>query len=464
MAFVRKRRLYESLPIWIQRSVQLVPFRWLAGRAYREVLARGPRFEHAGREEILAHRERALGDLLRFAVEQVPAYRDLRGTVDRLPPAEALQAFPLLAKEDLQERLQQHLPRDFERIPHYEITTGGTSGNQLRIFVDDASQAMEHAFVHRLWARVGYTPRSRKATFRGVPFPDLRPGVYWRHNPINSELQFSPFHMNDSTLPAYVEMLRRYEPTFFHGYPSAIEYLARYVLRNEIRLPPLRAALLVSEGCSSSQREVVEAAFHTRVFSFYGLSERTVQAGECELNTAYHVVPDYGHAEILREDGTACEEGESGEIVGTGFLNRSLPLIRYRSADWATRLAPDCDCGRSWDRFSDVEPHRRQELLVTRSGGRFSLAAINMHGPVFDKVERFQYVQERPGECELRAVVAPGFAESDLRAIEQAYAEKVAGELDVRVRIVEEIPLTERGKLCMLVSTLPESEGADAAP
>ena len=150
------------------------------------------------------YQERELGRVLRFAVDQVPAYRHLRPVVERHKPYEAIRAFPLLDKDTVQARQADYLPRDFQKIPHYETTTGGTSGNQLKIYVDDCSQSVELGFMHRQWLRVGYTPRQRKATFRGVSFPNLKPGVFWQHNPIYNELQFSPFHMSQANLAAYV--------------------------------------------------------------------------------------------------------------------------------------------------------------------------------------------------------------------------------------------------------------------
>src|SRR5690606_5082270 len=111
-----------------------------------------------------------LAKVLGFAVREVPAYRRLKNAVERYRPLDALKEFPVLEKDDVQRRPEEFLPASFERIPHYETATGGTSGNQLKIFLDDDSQSVEMAFMHRQWARVGYSPRHRKATFRGVPF------------------------------------------------------------------------------------------------------------------------------------------------------------------------------------------------------------------------------------------------------------------------------------------------------
>jgi phenylacetate-coenzyme A ligase PaaK-like adenylate-forming protein len=179
MTFVAKRRVYESLPAPAKRLAGLIPFFVLAGRAYRETCGRLRRFDEAGPAEIRAFQESRLAEILEFAVSEVPAYRPLRSAVARLKPFEALAAFPLLDRDTLLERREEYLPRNFHRIPHYAVTTGGTGGRQLSLFVDDCSQSVEMGFMHRLWLRVGYTPKHRKATFRGVPFPNLGPGVFW---------------------------------------------------------------------------------------------------------------------------------------------------------------------------------------------------------------------------------------------------------------------------------------------
>lgn len=454
MAFLARRKAYESLPAVLKTPVGLLPFSWVAGPAYRRTLRRGERFERASRGDVLAYQERALGEMLDFATSEVPAYRGFRPAVERLNPFEALKAFPLLDKETVQRRRQDFLPASFADIPHYEIATGGTSGEQLRLYVDDASQSIEMAFVHRLWARVGYTPRSRKATFRGVPFPRLRPGVYWQPNPVYNELQFSPFHMSEATLGRYVDRLIGYAPYYLHGYPSAIDMLAEYILRHDLshRIPRVRGALLASEAVGDAQRTRIEQAFDTRVFPLYGHSERLIMAGECEVVRAYHHFPDYGILEIVAENGAPCEsEGERGELVGTGILNRSMPLIRYRTGDYATRAEPSCACGRSWDRFTDVEGRWKHDMLDGETGARISVTALNMHGSVFQRVSRFQYYQARPGQCTIRVVAAPGFSDADQQRIERAYRAKAGDEIDFTVEEVDEIPLTDRGKLRLLV-------------
>ncbi len=464
MSFALKRRIYEALPVAAQRLVRLVPFARLAGRPYRRTVARARWFQTASAEQIRAWQSRRLGRMLAFVVDQVPAYRSLRSTVHRLAPLEALRAFEPIDKQTLQANLPAYLPRDLDRIAHYHASTGGTSGNQLDLLLDNDSHAIETGFLHRQWARVGYRPGARKATFRGVDFSHRRKGDFWQENPVYNEVQFSPFHMGEQTLDAYVEELRRVRPAYYHGYPSALDILAEYVLRNGIALPPARAALLGSEGATPAQRDRIGQGLGCRVYSWYGHSERVVLAGECEYSDAYHVIPDYGIFELLDPDSRPCRPGQSGEIVGTGLGNFSMPLVRYRTEDFATLAEGPCRCGRHWHRIRDVRGRWRQDMIVGAGGERISIAALNMHGPMFARVIRYQYFQDRPGVCVIRLMVGPDFGPDDRAAIARAYQQKVQGAVRIETEIVDEIPLTARGKLRLLDSRLSDPGASGNVP
>ena len=434
-----------------------VPFSMIAGKEYREVYHRGDWFDQASREEILAYQERALGRLLRHATMEVPAYFFLRSVVEKFNPLEALSAFPFLEKEELQKDPERYLSRNLDHTPCYETSTGGTSGNQLRFYLDDHSQSMETGFMHRQWKRVNYKAKDKKAVFRGVSFDNLKPNVFWQENPIYNEIQFSPFHMSDSNLESYLFEFIRYQPKFVHGYPSAVEIFADYILRNNKTklIPKVQAVLLGSEDTTDQQRRIIERGLGARVFSWYGLSERVALGGECEKNSSYHLMPDYGYVEIIKEDGSLCyEEGDEGEIVGTNLFNFSMPFIRYKTGDWAKRLSAECECGRNWDRITEVKGRWKKEFVVGSSGAKISTAALNMHGDLFNSVQRFQYFQDKPGKMVIKILPKKEFSNSSQELIESAYKKKVGDELQVKIRIVDDIPLTKRGKVKMLDSRI----------
>jgi phenylacetate-CoA ligase len=452
--FALKRLLYERSPRLAKRCVRQVPFGWLAGRAYREVRSRDAWIKHSSADERLAFQRQALQVLLIDATTNVPAYHSLREAVAELEPEAALAQFPLLNKAILKSDFDNYVSTAGAKYRTWTSTTGGTTGDQLHFVLDDAAQSREMGFIHRLWSQVGYTAQCRKATFRGVEFRSLREGCYWQENPIYNEFQFSPFHISEETVPAYLKQLRRYKPEYVHGYPSAITLVAELLARSGETLP-VRAVLLGSESVFPEQREQIQQAFEGDILSWYGHSERLILAGECEETDTYHAIPDYGWLEIVDEEGQPVADGESGELVGTGFWNRAMPLIRYRTGDRARRLPRECACGRSYLRFDNVEGRWQQEYVIGRNGAKISVAALNMHGPFYDRVLRYQYFQSQPGQLELRILPGEGFGEADVRALHQAFQNRVTDELVVAVKVVDEIPLTARGKLRRLIQEIP---------
>jgi len=93
--------------------------------------------------------------------------------------------------------------------------------------------------------------------------------------------------------------------------------------------------------------------------------------------------------------------------------------------------------------------------VIGKNGSRISLAALNTHGPFFDNVMRYQYYQNQRGLMELRLMVAEGFSEQDVRLIIEAFRRKTGEELDIKPTVVDEIPLTGRGKLRRLIQEIP---------
>ncbi|MBN2312748.1 MAG: phenylacetate--CoA ligase family protein [Sedimentisphaerales bacterium] len=450
---------YQNAPLFARKMVCRLPYRFLVGNGYRRTLRLCEKLDKMSRAEIQCFQQAQLSDLLQFAVEEVPFYHRFRRAVERFNPFDALKEFPLLSKKIVQENTEALIPKSLDRIPHHPGTTGGSSGNQLEYLEDDSTYAREMGYMLSQWKRVGYTPRHKKATFRGVPFRRITDSSFWQENPIHNELQFSPFHMSETNLHYYIQKIIEYKPQFFHGYPSALDIVAEYILRHELtpRLPRVKAVLLASESCSEAQRQRIEAAFRARAYSWYGHSERIILGGECETSRCYHAFPTYGILEILDENGEPCNTGQCGEIVGTGFLNRSMPLIRYRTDDFAVREPSECKCGRGWDRFSNVQGRWTLEgSILGRSGARISAAAINMHGDMFKNVVRYQYYQEKRGELEIRLIPNNRFSESDREKIRSSHEEKLWGEVRVNVVNVKHIPLTKSGKQRRIIRVCKE--------
>ena len=153
--------------------------------------------------------------------------------------------------------------------------------------------------------------------------------------------------------------------------------------------------------------------------------------------------------------------GRRGEIVGTGFINTVMPFIRYRTGDWATYVGDRCDaCGREHIVIRDIRGHRIQEVLIAADGSEISWTALNMHDDTFIRVRQFQFSQETPGQAVLQIVPADGFGEEDVERIYRNLGRKFNGQLAFKIRRVNAISLSARGKTIYVDQQIPQAKRA----
>jgi phenylacetate-CoA ligase len=307
---------------------------------------------------------------------------------------------------------------------------------------------MEWAFMVAQWSRVGYQPGDKRVTFRDSDLLKNKNAPIVS-NPVYNEVLCSPFRLSDDCLIEYVELLKRMRPKFLRGYPSVLTVLAHFIEDNRIAyLAPLTALLCASEEVTSMQREYLERVFRTRLYSWYGMSEKVVLAGECEQSGNYHCFPQYGITEVLDGSGNVSSQvGGAGEIVGTGFLNRVMPFIRYRLDDRASIVDDHCSaCGRQHQLLSTVRGHHVQDDIVGKSGLRISMMAINVHDDTFAGVRQFQFHQREPGKVYLYLRVGAGFDEERRQLILKTLTRKTGDDIDYQIQIVDHIEQTGLGK------------------
>ena len=197
---------------------------------------------------------------------------------------------------------------------------------------------------------------------------------FWRKNWVMRNTLFSSYHISERNLGAYVDELKKIEPVFIDSYPSAIFSIGKFLLDRGIEagIAP-KAIITSSETLLDNQREVIEKAFHSRVFDQYGSAEMVGFINQCEKGS-YHINPEYGIVEIIKEDGEPAKDGEPGELVCTGFVNSTMPLIRYKTGDSAIAcedmmpLWEGISCGEVNPR-SDGRLHCDSRWEIYRSAG-----------------------------------------------------------------------------------------------
>jgi len=438
----------------LRKFLYLIPIEnRLGGKNFTDMYNFLKESENWNKKKLKEYQKKQLQQLLDHAVKHIPFYSDIKLTSS--DPFENLEKFPIIEKGTIKDNIGKFRANNVSEKNIYKVSTGGTSGNPLEFYLDNSTYGKEWAFVMTAWRRVGFIPGDKVVSFRGVEFKKADKGVFWQDNPFYNLLEMSPFHMSEENLSEYVKKIKKFKPKYLHGYPSAISILAHYVDETEVQFPSITAVLAISENIYPGQRQLIEGAFKTRLFSFYGMSEKVIMAPECEFDTRYHAFPEYGVTEIIDKHDNPVDIGQRGELVGTGFLNYYMPFIRYRTEDYAILSEHQyCKCSRNHLLLTDLTGRWYQEMIVRNDGALISIAALNLHSDFLKNVYQYQFIQTKVGELIINIVPKKNFNVKDEERIRIAFYKKLGNEFRIIINLIDKIPLTERGKFKLLIQKI----------
>lgn len=438
--------LYRSSPIWLQEML-------IAARGYgRARLREGHTFERYSSEaertqwlrstELEAQQRQRLHAIVDHAAKTVPFYRELYRDVPRAASwSDVLHRLPLIDKPMVR-AAGRALLSDRARQPLFVGSTSGTTGAPLKLSQDLAAISRENAFVWRQLRWAGYVPGSRRAWIRGdmaVPAAQSEP-PFWRHNAAERMLILSSYHLSAATADAYLKALSAYAPSVIQAYPSSIGFLAQCLKATDRFYDgaSLTAIVTSSESVNAGNRAVIEERFGCKLFDWYGQFERVAAIGTCEHGNL-HVIEDYGRVEFLRaEDGLH-------EIVGTGFNNRAMPLVRYRTGDFVELAATDeeCRCGRHFRVVRRIVG--RDDDAIKLPGGR----VVGRMAGILDGIDGMldaQIRQDAIDEIRIRVVPSAGWTHDMHARIERNARQRLGDVVDIRVETVDSIERDRNGK------------------
>lgn len=98
----------------------------------------------------------------------------------------------------------------------------------------------------------------------------------------------------------------------------------------------------------------------------------------------------------------------------------------------------------------------RVDVLYGKNGERVSLASFTDTSIVFEKIWRYQFVQDKPGIVLVNIVPIKKLSETDIKKVQNFLNDKAQGTIEFELRILDEIELTARGKFKLLIQNIKE--------
>ncbi|MFP5390660.1 MAG: hypothetical protein ACLGI6_03810 [Gammaproteobacteria bacterium] len=465
-------KLYTGAPQWVKsslgRAYALTPTRLRYGAKYQEFMGEIER--SADTAWVQERAEQKLLATLRWAAETVPAYAHLREASRRdVPALELLSCFPLLSKQDIKADPARYLSGRMPPETHLLAYTGGSTSVPMKLHLEKyVSRSKDFAYNSTFDRIAGIGPRDTILALRGrtVPGADKPGGPLWMFDPIKRYLHLSSDHLEPRFMARYLEAIRSWKPSFIHAFPSALTPLALW-----LRAHPapdisarIRAIQLFSENVYDYQVELMREVFGCPVLLDYGHSERAVKAISLPDDGRYFFWPLYGRVELVGLDGRLVSTpGVLGEIVATGFDNRVMPLIRYRTGDLAMWSASPNSSRPGFQVVERIEG-RLQEFLVCADHRLVSVCTIGAaHFEELASAERMQFEQSEPGRARLKVLCAQELPERARSALAAGIHAKTQGGLQVEIVRVDNIKRSVSGKHQLLLQHLDLSRYLGAA-
>jgi phenylacetate-CoA ligase len=454
------RRTYPHLPIALQNAA-LSTVGWhnditCRGRGFARRLAEYESRTFADPSDIQEYRDARLKAFLLYAYETVPYYRELftrAGTHPKeISKLDDLALLPITTKEDVQERRSAFLSSGVPRRRQKLISTSGTTGSGLVVATTIEAVQEQWATWWRCWRWHGI----ERGTWNGLlGSPSAVPPLqqeppFWRYNRPGHEIIFSSLHTSSRNIPAYVAELRRKKPPWLSALSSQLVLIAWYLIETKTDLNyEVKWVTTSSENLLSKQADMIEKAFGVRPKQHYGMAEAIANFSECDRGKL-HVDEEMGAVEFIPISGS------SYRVVGTNMSNPAMPLIRYECNDQVT-IDPgeSCSCGRPGRVVTRIDG-RQEDYVILKNGMHLGRLDRIFFG--FPNIIEAQIRQERIGEIQILVHAGNSYTKEDEALFRENIAKTIHDGSKIIIDYVDEIERTARGKLRLVVSSVPADE------
>lgn len=355
------------------------------------------------------------------------------------------QRLPVLRREEIQsagaDLFSGVVPKDHGRP--VSGTSSGSTGRPIESRGNDLCQLLWRAITLRdhLWHQRDFTGKLAviRAGSKTSEVPGWGPSTdvaFYTGRCVMLEIQ--------TDLATQAAWLQAQDPEYLLTYPSNLLGLAHLYREGKFRLSRLKELRTLGEALSASTRQFCQDAFQVPIVDIYSATEVGYIALQCPQTGHYHVQAETIMVEVLRQDGTPCEEGEFGRIVLTPLHNFTMPLIRYGIGDYV-RMGRPCACGRGLPVIEEILG-RERNLLTLPDGRQFWPYLHQMEWPTIAPIRQFQAVQTSLHEIEIRLVMDRQFQDDEQANLAAFIRKYLPHPFELRFILLDEIARTAGGK------------------
>lgn len=392
---LRERILqHPAAPAWNYRvgdrveRVDVDAFEGLRERLQRSRRSRAKPRVHTGPPEALLERVDTLRGRVAIFAEHLHGVTDL---------AASWAAIPTMSRSDLVERLVDVVPVDADLARLIVYDTSGTTGHALHVPHHPGAMAQNHALLEHLLALHGARPKlgpGRVACFNvGAHLSTVMFATVFA---VWGGAGFAKVNLHRRVWdPARARrFFEDLEPELVTGDPLGLAELLAWDV-------DARPAAIVSSATTLTPAlaAALRARFGCPVIDSYATTETGVVAATAPDGFGLEILPPDLHVELVDADGAPVPEGARGEICVSGGRNPYLPLLRYRTGDFARFVRHDARGRAAEPRLVDLEA-RAPVVFLAGDGAAVSPVDVGRIIRTYP-VAQHAFTQRRDRSCAL---------------------------------------------------------------
>jgi len=403
--------------------------------------------ERASREEIVTLQGRLLRAQVENAWKNVPFYRKRWEAAGVRPkdiqtPADLVK-LPLVTKEDFEQDLAENPPfGSYQGVanPVRIHASSGTTGAPKPFFHTQSDlDRIAELSARRLRAQ-GVTPNDRVQVT--LPFSLYIGGPI----AVEGAMKLGACVLATGTgamthSRRQVEIARLWRTTVLISTPSYALRLAE--VAREMGLDPardfhLKMMYVTAEFCSPETRHELERSWNTCVYDNYGSVEAPASTYECHLRNGWHISEDaYIFETVDPETTEPVPPGEEGMLLITSLFREASPFFRYRVGDIVSLRDDPCECGRTFQRMSEVKG-RADEMLKLRGVSVYPKSVENVLRTIPELGLEWRLVEESKGsvqEISVEVEATQSLSNDEQQKLAAAVSDKLKHHIGIRPEV-----------------------------
>lgn len=406
---------------------------------------------------------RLRAQLERFAAREdaLPEWRDLAVVDDPDDFWHAWPELPVVTRHVLQERFPPERAASRSGLSGVISSTGGSTGEPLRFFLDDTMVRAKLATAVYTARRMGWQPGMPLIAIWGSErdIGRSRPRKDRVYEYLRNEILVDGYRLTDRTAQRILDAVRRHAPLAIYGFSSMLGDVALRIVEGGHAVPPgaVRAAWNGGEMLLPSHIETFRRAFGVTILNRYGCRELSTMACQFEPGGPLAVLRPWLFVEIVDDRGRPAAPGEVGRLLWTSTISAGTPFLRYDLGDLGAASRDVID---ESGITALTELHGRTAgLLEVGNGVRLNNIFWNHLFKDYSEVRQFQVVIQNPRALRL-VLVGAGFT-AEREAALRAVIQRAIGDAAVEITWTAAIARTAQGKLVQVVR---EPQDSAASP